>query len=91
MKHIENLHAITVKHLPATNFKGSRFKMISERFGDSVTKSYDYAHNSVLDMATEWLQAHNQIIIGKCETRTGSLVILKAQENAFTPLKDMVI
>ena len=88
---IENLHAITVKYLPATNFKGSRFKMISERFGDSVTLSYDYAHNSVLDMATEWLEKHGQDIVGKCETRTGSLVILKAQENAFTPLKEMAI
>ena len=88
---IENLHGIRVRYLPATNFRGSRFKMISLRFGDSITMSYDYSRNSVMDMATDWLQLHNQDILGQCEDSLGGAgyIMLKAQDNGFTPLKEM--
>ena len=87
----KNLHGIRVKYLPATNSRGSRFKMISLRFGDSVTVAYNYSLNNVLDMASEWLTERNQIIAGQCEDSLGGAgyLMLKAKENGFTPLKEM--
>ena len=90
MNNTKNLHLIEVKYLPATNYRGSRYKMTSERFGDSITKSYDYSLNSVQDMAVKWLKEHGQKIIGQCEGRKVDYIVLGAIDNSFTPLKEMV-
>ena len=51
-----NLHTIKVKYIGATNIRGSRVKLISERFEDSFTLPYDYAFNSAVDIAADWLE-----------------------------------
>lgn len=53
---MRNLHLIEVKYLGATNTRGSRVKLTSHRFGDSVTIPYDYEFNNAHDMAEAWLR-----------------------------------
>lgn len=62
-----NYHIIKVKYLGATNFRGSRVKMTSDRFKQSVTISYDHALNSIEDMAIVWLAAHGFSVTGGAE------------------------
>jgi len=46
-----NKHLITVKYLGPTNTRGSRVKLTSYRFKESVTLDYDYSFNSPLEQA----------------------------------------
>jgi hypothetical protein len=66
MKYITNYHLITVKYIGPSDVRGSRIKLISERFECSKTVSYDYATNSY-DQAIEWLEKHGFNIIGTAE------------------------
>ena len=42
--HVPNLHIIKVSFIGATNTKGSRVKMYSERFKKGKIIGYDYNH-----------------------------------------------
>ena len=53
------VHLIEVKYLSATHTKGSRIKITSLRFKDSVTISYDYKYNQINDMFEAWLKQLN--------------------------------
>jgi hypothetical protein len=64
---MKNFHIIKVKYLGPTNTKGSRVKMVSERFVSSKTISYDYKFNSAVDMAADWLTNTGFNIIGQAE------------------------
>lgn len=80
-----NLHGIQVKYLGATNTLGSRVKLTSLRFNDSVTINYDYATSSLVEMASNWIverYAQNPVV-GSCETPNGYIVLI----NIFEPLK----
>ena len=83
---MDNLHAIQVKYLGPTNTLGSRVKLTSLRFGDSVTIDYDYSKASIVDMAVEWIanQASHTIFVGYSETPTGYILLL----STFEPLKE---
>lgn len=52
---VPNLHVLRVKYLGPTNYQGSRVKIISDRFKQSVTIPFDYAPNNVEDMAAAFL------------------------------------
>ena len=39
---LPNYHIIVVSYLGATNSRGSRMKLTSLRFNDSITLNYDY-------------------------------------------------
>jgi len=43
---LTNFHALTIKHLDPTNFKGSRIKITSDRFSQSITLNRDYSKSS---------------------------------------------
>jgi hypothetical protein len=63
---MKNYHIIKVKYFGATNYTGSRVKMISERFNVSKTIPYNHELNSIQDIAADYLQAtHNIIGIGE--------------------------
>jgi hypothetical protein len=51
----ENLHLIEVRCLGATNSKGSRIKIVSHRFNQSVILPLDYSYNSTLHQAADYL------------------------------------
>lgn len=72
---IKNYHILTIKYIGPSNVLGSRIKIISERFKESVTISYDYECNSALDGAEKWLKAHGFNLIGHGEGKDHMYVI----------------
>ena len=61
---MKNVNVIKVKYLGATNTKGSRVKIISERFKSSVTLGYNYEFNSALDIALDYITKLGFDVIG---------------------------
>jgi hypothetical protein len=59
MNNIKKVHLIEIKYLSATNTKGSRIKITSLRFEDSVTIPYDYKYNQINEMFEAWLKELN--------------------------------
>ena len=87
MTHLKNYHIFTIKYLGATNTKGSRVKITSERFKQSVIISYNYTFNSTTDMAQDYLKAKGHAIIGQGEGPKCDYLIAKAINNSFKELK----
>jgi hypothetical protein len=83
VKVMKNLHTITVKFLPATNARGCRVKLSSERFGDSKTISYDYTFNSAVDIAENWLEKNGYRPCFKSEGKN----VMMLHCFVFEPLK----
>ena len=85
MKTFKNYHILTVKYLGATNTQGSRVKITSHRFEQSVTISYNYSLNSITDMAMEYLKENtNHEIIGKGELDSQKDILIS---ETFEPIK----
>lgn len=53
---MSNVHLIEIKYLGATNTKGSRVKITSLRFKDSVTIPFNYQFTSIDEMFLSWLK-----------------------------------
>lgn len=83
MTQVPNLHVLIVKFLGATNSRGARVKITSERFEDSITISYDYSLNGTLDIATNYLTNKGFTIIGQAEGKDHYYII----SSTFEPLK----
>ena len=79
---MENLHILKTSYLGATNTRGARVKIYSERFRQSVIISYTY-ENRAQDMAINWLQEKGFEIIGKGEGQNNMYII----SSTFEPLK----
>jgi hypothetical protein len=80
---MENLHILKTSYLGATNTRGARVKIYSERFRQSVVIPYNYRFNSALDIAINWLQSKGFEIVGKAEGVNNMYVITKT----FQPIK----
>lgn len=79
-----NFHGIIVKYLGPTDYRGSRVKMKSTRFGDSKTLSLDYEYNHVTEQAAAWLQARGQKIAGRVEIDSNTdMLLLEAIDGRF--------
>jgi hypothetical protein len=59
MNNSKRVHLIEVKYLGATNTRGSRVKITSLRFKDSVTIPYNYTFDNKADMFLDWLKDLN--------------------------------
>lgn len=72
-----NYHAIRVSYLGPTNSRGSRMKLTSLRFNDSLMLSYDYSFNQGRDQAINFLQLNGFEVIGSCydEIKQDSIII----------------
>jgi hypothetical protein len=70
-----NYHVIKVKYIGPGNSRGSRVKMISDRFHDSKTISYNYEFNNALDIAENWLENNGYKILGHGEGKDFDYVI----------------
>lgn len=72
-----NYHAIRVSYLGATNSRGSRIKLTSLRFNDSITLEYNYSFNQGKDQAIKFLQIQGFNVIGACydEKKQDTIVI----------------
>lgn len=63
-----NLHILEVKYLGATNYRGSRVKVTSLRYGWSRTFEFDSKFNSAIDQGVAWLEnVQGLTIIGTAE------------------------
>ena len=80
---LTNFHALTVKYLGPTDTKGSRIKITSERFEQSITISRDYSKSSWLDQAMELLQSKWFHVIGATECNNNTIIL----SDTFKPLK----
>jgi hypothetical protein len=85
-KDLPNYHLIVVSYLGATNSRGSRIKLTSMRFGDSVLLSYDYSFNQAKDQAIQYLNnlGFDPIGAGYDEKKGDSIIICKT----FNSLKE---
>lgn len=80
---IENYHVIKVKYLGPTNTLGSRVRITSERFEQSITIDYDHAVDGIYTMAANHLSDKGFNIIGKAEGSNHYYLI----SNTFEPFK----
>lgn len=78
------LHLIEVRFMGPTNHRGSRVRLTSPRFEQSVTISYDYSKREAAEMAYDWLIEHGHIVVGLAETKAGYAILTET----FKGLKD---
>ena len=84
---IENFHIIKAIALPATNHKGTRVKLFSQRFKQSVTIPATYGTK---DAAIAWLKSNGHKVIGQdCTHPDYDLFICEGENFSFKPLKEV--
>lgn len=67
LPYVKNYHILKVKYIGPTNSRGSRVKITSDRFQQSVTMNYDNAYNTATDIAAAWLLRNGFTVVGKGE------------------------
>ena len=84
-----NFHIIRVTYLGPTNSRGSRMKLTSLRFLDTVILPYNYEYTQGKDQAINFLQINGFEVIGSCydEKKQDSIIICKS----FMALRDIKI
>ena len=85
----KNFHLIEARYLGATNSRGSRVKLVSSRFEQSVTIPYNYEFNNARDIAIDWLKQNGHNVIGSGEVGRNYVIVVDATENQFKPLKEV--
>lgn len=80
---MQNLHLLEVTYHGANNTQGSRVKITSHRFKESVYISFDYALNTIYDMAEVYLKEKGFEIVAMAETKKGFAIIT----NTFKKIK----
>jgi len=80
---MQKLHVIKVKYLGATNTKGSRIKITSERFGQSIIRDYNHQYNNAIDNGIAILTGIGFNVIAKGEGKDCMYVI----SDTFKPFK----
>ncbi len=83
MKHLQNFHIITVSYIGATNYKGSRVRIKSDRFEQTKIVSYDHSLRDTCEIAQAYLEAKGFELIGKGEAKDGYFLI----STTFEPIK----
>lgn len=83
---MKSVNIIIVKYLSPTNHKGTRVKLTSKRFEQSVTIPYDYTCNSSTEVAIKYLQEHEHNVWGY-DGWLDAIVTLPT-DGTFKPLKD---
>ena len=84
MNDLKNYHLLSVKYLGATNYRGSRVKITSDRFEQSVTIPYDYEENTIAGMAQKYLESKGFELVGLGEAKKGYILV----SSTFKPLED---
>lgn len=64
---MKTFHVFYVKYLGPTNSRGSRVKIETKRFEQSVTIPFNYTHNNTEDMAAEYLTSKGFKVVGCAE------------------------
>jgi hypothetical protein len=82
---MKNYRAFKVTYKGPTNHRGSRVIIKDLRFNQSKTINYDYKHNSISDMAIEYLESIGIKIVGRAESNFDTLLFT---DNFETKLKE---
>lgn len=80
---LQNYHLIRIKYHGATNSRGSRVSMTSDRFSQRIYIDYDYTMSSIKDMAARDLERKGFEIIGAGELKNEYVLI----STTFKPIK----
>lgn len=72
---MKKMHIIKIKYVSPTNSAGSKVKIISEDYKESISIAYNYSFNSALDIAIDYLQNKGFEIIGTGNGRDEQYVI----------------
>ena len=64
---MQNLHLIRVRYIGPSNTRPSRVKLISDRFGDSVTFSKGMQYRDSNEHAMAWLADHGFNVVAQAE------------------------
>ena len=80
---MKNYHLFTVKYLGATNTKGARIKITSERFEQSITLSKDYSVEAT-EQAINYLNDKGFNIVGRGNGSNQTDVLIS---EVFEPLR----
>jgi len=83
MKHLDNLHLFNIRFIGASNTRGSRVRIKTDRFQESVVIPYDYKFNSAYEVAQHYLESKGFNLIGMAETKNGYAIL----SSTFKPLK----
>ena len=75
MNNLQNFHIIEVTYLKPTNTLGSRVKLTSHRFEQSIIISFDYECGYSDTTAQKWLLSNGFELIGKAESLKGYFFI----------------
>lgn len=81
---MENLHLIRVRYIGPSNTKPSRVKLISDRFGDSVTFSLGMHYRDSIEHAQAWLAEHGFNVVAQAEMMRGHALLT----DTFKGLRD---
>jgi len=79
---MKNYHIITVKRLSATNTKGARVKITSERFNNTIILPYNCEFDTAKDLAIDKVKDTHDIV-GSGETKDSYVLI----SSTFKPLR----
>lgn len=89
---IKNYQLFTIKHLCPTNSRGTRIKITDTRFQESKTIGYNYAFNTSLSGAVDWLTSNTEIkIAGRGVIGDEYFVIIKPIDHSFKSLKTWIL
>lgn len=72
---IPNVHVLIIKYSGATDTRGSRVRIISERFKNSVSLSYDYEAGDSVRTAAKYLISKGFNILFKAEGKECDYII----------------
>ena len=78
-----NLHALEIKFYAPTNYSGARVGIISKRFKQRITISFDYSFNTSSAIAIDYLTKNGFNIVGKSEFGESDIILT----DTFKPLK----
>ena len=81
-KTIQNYHIITVKRLSATDTKGTRVKITSEWFNNSIILPYNYEFDTIKGIAINHVKETHDIV-GSGETKDSYVLV----SSTFEPLR----
>lgn len=80
-----NAHLILITYKGATNFRGSRVIVTSQRFEkDRIVMAYDHEFNNILDQAMALFGRHGYTVIATGESKGGYFAIVAE----FCPLSN---
>ena len=85
---MKNYHLIEARYLGPTETKGSRVKLASARFEQSITIPYNYEFNNARDIAIDYLEKEGHNVVGSGEVGNHYVIVVDAVEHEFKPLRD---